>query len=215
MKDIPSPQVEKDYYIQRKYNSLKRFISYYYQLSTIQDLDPETVLEIGSGVNIVADLLKKSGVSVKVSDIDPQVQPDILADVRDLPCEDSSFDMVVAFQILEHLPFEDFEKALGELHRVSNKHVVISLPYKSTGFEMVFSHPLIRSIFRKDFFDISIRMPLKFHGFEKSGQHYWEIDSRSFRLRKIEKILNKKFLIKKSFSPVLNKFHYFFILEKK
>ena len=215
MKDIQKPQVGDNYYSTKKYNHLKRFIAYYYQFSSILDLKPKTVLEVGSGSNITAELLRKSGIEVSVSDIDKQVNPDIVSDVRDIKAPDNNYDVVAAFQILEHIPFDELDKALSELSRVSKKYAVISVPYKSTGFEFVLMIPFMRTLFKKDFLDFHIRWPLKFHGFEKSGQHYWEIDSKDFKLKKVRKELEKHFTIKKEFSPALNKFHHFFILEKK
>lgn len=49
-----------------------------------------------------------------------------LADIRHIPFKDNSFDTIVSFEVLEHL--EDFELALSELHRVTRKNIVISVP---------------------------------------------------------------------------------------
>ena len=45
----------------------------------------------------------------------------VLADVsKKLPFEDKSFDVVLATEIIEHMPNESLENVLSELHRVSN-----------------------------------------------------------------------------------------------
>lgn len=208
-------QVGKGYHHRLKYDTLERFISYHYQIKSILDLKPETVLEVGIGNKIVSNYLHNMGIKVTTCDFDDSLNPDLVSDIREIKAENESFDVSVAFQILEHIPFEDFEKGLSELARVSKKHVVISLPCRHTGFEFVFKMPFIRTIFKRTFLDLMIKIPVKFPGFEKSGQHYWEIDNKKFKLSKIREKLKKHFNVKDQFSPVLNKYHIFFVLEKK
>jgi ubiquinone/menaquinone biosynthesis C-methylase UbiE len=221
------PQVNKGHYFRKKYDDLNRFISYFYQVDLAQEVlesntNPridtnatnKSILEIGKGNGFFSDYMKKLGHNVTTCDFDKNLQPDIVADVRSLPVPDNSFDLVTAFEILEHLPFEDFTKALAELKRVSSKYVVISLPYKSTGFEWIFKFPGVRTLFRKPFLDFFLRIPLKFGGLKVSGQHYWEIDCWRWRLSKIRQLLRQHFKIAKEMRPVLNHYHYFFVLEK-
>ena len=49
-----------------------------------------------------------------------------VADAADLPFEDSSFDTVVSFETLEHVP--DPEAVLREFHRVCRKNIIVSVP---------------------------------------------------------------------------------------
>lgn len=207
-------QVKKEHYFKKKYDDLDRFISYFYQINLARETEPETILEIGKGNGTVSDYLKKLNYKVTTCDFDENLKPDYVADVRKLPFPDNSFDAVLAYEVLEHLPFEDFEKALGELKRVSKKNVLISLPYRSTGFEWMLKFPLIRTLFKRDFLNLFLRIPLKFGGIEVSGQHYWEIDGGKYPLRKVRKILKENLRITKEFRPPLNHYHYFFALEK-
>ena len=50
------------------------------------------------------------------------------ADVRDLPFEDDSFDVVICAEVLEHLPGNDWRRAVRELDRVSRDVVIVSIP---------------------------------------------------------------------------------------
>jgi len=209
-----NPQVKKEHYFRKKYDDLGRFISYYYQIDLARSLEPESILEVGVGNGTVSDYLKKAGHKVTTVDVDPELKPDRLADVRKLPFGAASFDAVLAYEILEHLPFSELEKALGELKRVSARHVLISLPYRSTGFELALKFPWVRTIFSRPFLNLFFRIPLRFGGFETSGQHYWEIDSAEYSLRKVRKIIKKHLKIKRELRPVLNHYHYFFVLEK-
>ncbi len=208
------PQVDTQHYFRKKYDDLNRFISYFYQTDLVGSLDPKTILEIGKGNGTFSDYMKKFGYQVTACDFDASLNPDVVADVRSLPLADNSFDVVTAFEVLEHLPFEDFPKALAQLKRVARRHVVLSLPYKSTGFEFAFKFPGVRTLFKRLFLDFFVRIPLKFGGIKVSGQHYWEIDARNYRLSRVRAEIKKQFNILKEVRPAFNHYHYFFILEK-
>lgn len=208
-------QVKDRHYSKGAYNTLERFISYFYQIRAIENMNIKSVLEIGVGSKIVANTLKEYGMSVTTCDFDKNVSPDIVADIRRLPLEDKSFDVAMACQVLEHIPFEDFESGLKELRRISKKYVVVSLPYRSSYFEFVIKFPFIRKLFKKNFFDLSLGIPLRFNGFESSGQHYWEIGRKPYSLNRVRKVILNHFEIIDEFSPVLNKYHRFFILKIK
>ena len=210
-------QVKKEHYFRKKYDDLSRFISYFYQVDLVAVSVGDSgakILEVGIGNGTVSDYLKKLGFSVTTCDFDPALKPDVVADVRKLPFPDNSFDAVMACEVLEHLPFEDFEIAIKELARVSRKSVVISLPYKSTYFEVALKLPLIRTIFRRPFLDFLIRLPLPFGGIKVSGQHYWEIDLWRTPLRRVRAALRRYGRVIREVKPVLNHYHYFFVLEK-
>ncbi len=240
-----NPQVEKEHYFRRKYDDLERFISYYYQVSLVQEIaecDSKNsntlelsknkdglesfewnsdvlnrkfkILEIGKGSGFFSDYMKKLGYNLTTCDFDKNLNPDVVADIRSLPFKESGFDVVTAFEVLEHIPFEEVSKALAELRRVTKRYALISLPYKSTGWEWVFKFPGVRTIFRKSFLDFFLRIPLKFGGIKVSGQHYWEIDYWNYRLGKVRRILGSHFRILREIKPVLNKYHYFFVLQK-
>ena len=213
-----NPQVSKEHYFRKKYDDLERFIYYYYQTSLVQEFiesDTNTILEIGKGNGFFSDYLKKLGYNVTTCDFDKDLQPDIVADIRNLPFKENSFDAVTAFEVLEHIPFEDVPQALAGIARSSKKYAIISLPYRSTGWEFVFKFPGIRTLFKKSFLSFFLRLPLRFGGIKVSGQHYWEIDRWNYRISKVRSEIEKQFKILKEVRPVLNHYHYFFFLEKK
>ena len=68
----------------------------------------------------------------------------MIDDVRKLRFPDSSFDLTMVYQVLEHLPLNDFNIALKELWRVSRGYCAISLPYHALNFAFHIELPLIR-----------------------------------------------------------------------
>lgn len=206
-------QVPKEHYSD-DYDDLKRFISYFYQIDLIKKLKPGSVLEIGVGNKMVSNYLKHNGFNIETCDFDKELNPDYVGDVRDLPFADGSYDTLLACEVLEHMPWEDFEKILIELHRVSSKYVIISLPHASYSFEFVFRFPFIRTLFKKNFIDFLISLPSRMKDIKFSGEHYWEMGRRSYPTKRIRREFKKYFIIKEEIRPILNSYHHFFILEK-
>jgi hypothetical protein len=102
-------KVDKNHYLQRKYASLERFISYFYQIDFIRKAKAKKILFIGVGDGLVSDYLKKiPEMEIVTYDIDPALHPDVVGDVRRLNFKDNEFDLVAAFEVLEHIPFKEF-----------------------------------------------------------------------------------------------------------
>ena len=211
---IKEKEWAKEIYSDGRYKSLGLFVSVYSQVREVIKTSPKNILEIGIGGGATSVFLKNLGYNLTTCDFNKNLNPDFVADIKKLPFRNNSFDTVLACEILEHIPFEDFPKALAELRRVASRRVIISVPYKSTFFEFVFRFPGIRTLFKKPFLGFILRWPMKFGGIETSGQHYWEIDSSKYSLRKVRKILSDNFRIIRELSPTLNPYHYFFVLEK-
>lgn len=209
------PQIDSAGYKIGKYLTLERFISYFYQISETVKFGVETVLEIGIGNGLVTACLRQLGIRVTTCDFDASVRPDVVADVRKIPLPDASVDLVMACQVLEHLPFAAFDEALQELARISKKYAIISLPRRHMAFEAVLKFPGTRTLFRRPFLNPSIVIPLRFPGFAESGQHHWEIDHWTVSLAEVKEKMGRHFQIRRVFSPPLNKYHVFFLLEKK
>ncbi|MFH1772356.1 MAG: methyltransferase domain-containing protein [Candidatus Omnitrophota bacterium] len=198
-------------YLTLKYDTKERFSSYWHQINEIIALTPSSVLEAGVGNKFVYDYLKKNGLNVTGVDCEKRLNPDVVADVCCLPFGDNSFDLVSCCQTLEHLPFEEFLKALKEIKRVARKNAVISIPDSTRIYPFSFKLPKIgccKIIFRLPRFKA-------YHG-EKGTVHYWEIGRGGFPLEKITKsITGSGFSIIKSFNVFENPFHKFFILKKQ
>ncbi|MEK7550207.1 MAG: glycosyltransferase [Patescibacteria group bacterium] len=55
-----------------------------------------------------------------------------LADVRNLPFENKSFDIVIALQVLEHIRKDESLRVLDNLEKIAKKQVIISMPIGRT-----------------------------------------------------------------------------------
>lgn len=207
-------QVDSDYYFKKKYLTLERFISYFYQIKSVRDTISEgKILFIGPGDNVVPDYLKKGGkYEIVTFDIDQDLNPDVVGDVRDLKFEENEFDLVVAFEVLEHVEYKYFVPILEQFKKISKNKVLISIPYRVTSFEFVFKFPGIRSLLKRDYLRASFDIPLKFPGIEVSTQHYWEIDNSKTKFSKVKKDVSSVFNIKNIQRPVLDRYHTFFSL---
>jgi len=216
----------------KKYNNVNRFISYYYQLLIVINLKPKKVLEIGVGHGFFTNNLRYMGYDITTCDIDKDLRPDIVSDITKLNLPDNSYDTVVAFEVLEHLPFKLFEKSLIEMKRVSKKYVVLSIPHPTLylGLFAGFQKPLIKLNFRipTPFLRRKFKKLIKFRKgkgiidkikniFLKlfySEEHYWEMGIKNYPSNKIIKKIEKHFKIVKSFQPKYSVYHHFFVLEK-
>lgn len=203
-------QVAKDHYFSLNYDTKQRWISYWYQINEILNQNPKNVLEIGVGNKTVSSYLKNVGIDVTTCDFDQSLAPDVVADVLKLPFKKDSFDVVFCAEVLEHLPFSKFKKALDQIFKVTKKTAIITIPHFSLtnlylGFKII---PFIPKI------DLSLKidLPVK-HKFTK--EHYWEIGKKNYPLPLIKNKIEKSgFAIEKSFYPKENPRHHFFVLKK-
>ncbi len=201
-------QVSKSHY-NMKYDHKARWLSYWYQIQLVMSFKPETVLEVGLGNALVRNYLVRQGVHVTTIDIDEELKPDILGSVTDIPAGDNTYDVVLAGQIIEHLPYEDAKQAMREIHRVCAKGAMISVPdSRKTLFKAGFHIPKV------GWKDLFVKIPSgKIHEFD--GQHYWEIGKRGHSLKKVRKDLEDAgFTIESDMVPADVPTKHFFKLKK-
>ena len=203
----PIPQVDKSHYQFGKYAFEGRFVSYYWQLKEVLGLDPSTVLEVGVGDRVFGDFIKNNTpVSYTSVDVAEDLHPDVVGNILKLPFADKSFDVACAFEVLEHLPFEEFNRAVAELSRVARTHIVLSIPHFGPMFSFSFKIPFVPEI------RVAWKIPFpRKHVF--NGQHYWELGKRGFTVQAITKVLQSHGEITRDFVPFGNSYHHFFILE--
>lgn len=202
-------QVSKEHYQFKNYMTKERWCSLWHQISEIQELAPKSVLEVGIGSGILRANLRQLAVAITSVDIDSDLKPDYVASVECLPFHDVSFDVVCAFQVLEHIPYERSLKAFSEMARVSSDFVIISLPNARTIWRYLFHVPKLGLLS----FGISrpeVRAPM--HSFD--GQHYWEIGKRGFSVNKVIKDFSDIMTLVKSYRVNEYPYHHFFVFRK-
>lgn len=195
-------------YFASDYEDKNRWMSYWHQIKEVSDFRPENVLVVGKGSGLVPEYLKLKGIKTITVDIDESLNPDVIASVLKMLFRDNEFDVVLCAQVLEHLPYDNFNQALFEIKRVAKKGAVISLPHFGPAIRFLFKFPLFPEIK----FMIKLPYPKK-HIFK--GEHYWEIGKSGYSLKKIKKDIEKcGFAIKKDYVVFENPLHHFFILKK-
>jgi len=195
-------------YFSTNYDDEQRWVSYFHQVKEVLAFRPESALVVGKGNGLVAQYLKLNDVKVITLDIDESVKSDVIASVIKMPFKDCEFDIVLCAQVLEHLPYTDFDKALIEIRRVAKSGAVISLPHFGPAMRFSFKLPLFPEIK----FMIKLPYPKK-HIYK--GEHYWEIGKRGYPLKKIKaEIKESGFSIEKDYIVFENPLHHFFVLKK-
>jgi hypothetical protein len=209
-------QVDKNHYLNSYDSSPVKFVYYYTQISLSKNLKPANILEIGVGNKTYYNYMKEHNYNISSCDFDKALNPDFVADIRKLPFEDNSYELITACEVLEHISFVDVSKALDELHRVTKKYIILAIPYRSPTIEFTFRFPFVGMIFKKSFVNFFWRIPFPTKDLNFEKEHYWEIGTRSYPLKRILKLFKKKgFRINNIQSPVLDATNYFFVLEKK
>lgn len=123
--------------------------------------DVETVLDIGSGPGYVNRNLPPD-LSVLAMDISKEIlrgnlRQTCVGDIMDIPLADGSVDMVMACDMLEHLPDDVLAKGMAELERVSRKYLYLQVPFQEDPVMAMAYCPACRNVWHvnhhKRFFD--------------------------------------------------------------
>jgi hypothetical protein len=200
-------QVYADHYLFQAYMSLAHWGSYWKQLETVLAYEPKRVLVVGVGDGVVPKYLADQGLAVDTLDFDPGLKPTIVGDVRTIAFKgNAKYDLVLCCQVLEHLPFQDFEVALLNLLNASSR-LIISLPY---------SHVLLARLeFRFPVFGhakLLLAVPRFWKKWRFDGQHYWELGTRGFGITHFRRRLGQRCRILNEFSAFANPYHRFYVL---
>ncbi|MBE9572358.1 MAG: methyltransferase domain-containing protein [Proteobacteria bacterium] len=137
----------------------------------------QNVLEIGVGSGFTANYLRSKGVKVTTLDIDADKSPDIVANIVTYDFE-KKYDHVLAFEVFEHIPFEEFSKSLVKIGHVCNNYLFMSVPRNErVWFRVGFKLPKLG--------EHSIELATS-KGNIMDKHHYWEVDHGEITLKKLK-----------------------------
>jgi Methyltransferase domain len=98
------------------------------------------LLEVGTGDGVLKRCVQPFVRSYTVMDINPKLQPDVLADLAiRQPQLLERFDAAVVAEVLEHLPFESFETCIGHLasYLKVDARLFLTLPHRKSHLMIV------------------------------------------------------------------------------
>ncbi|MEX0980797.1 MAG: class I SAM-dependent methyltransferase [Bacteroidales bacterium] len=160
-----------------KLENQRHWMHYWHQLNMLFShlSEGDRILEIGVGTRFTSNYLKSKGYHLTTIDIDAKKKPDIVANIVDYDFPDV-FDYIIAFEVFEHILFDDFQNLISRLQKVFTKKMIMSVPRNEKvwlDFQCIF--PGEKTIA----FQIATKRNKIL-----SKHHHWEIDyahySRSF-----------------------------------
>jgi ubiquinone/menaquinone biosynthesis C-methylase UbiE len=178
-------QVENAHYWTEVYLCKERFLQYGAQFISLLNLDPSSILEIGPGPGLLSAMLKRFCKKVTTLDFADDTGADIVSDIKSMPLESSSYDIVCAFQVLEHMPWADVKIALIEMSRVSRQYVIFSVPDNEFMKKTICSLGI-------QLLNMGVGISYKkrrYKGISNIKEHYWEIGVASVSLDTINTII--------------------------
>lgn len=194
----------REEYFNAGYFAQPQLFSLVQQVHDIHSLHPTSILEIGLGNGFVSSFLQRAGFEVVTADINPALEPDICASLSELPqhLNGRRFDLVVCCEVLEHMPFEQFEANIKTMRSIGDR-LYMTLPNYKRAFG-------IGGLFRLP------RIPHNAFGWyftyrqnrKLTDQHFWEIDySSECRLQNIVSILKHEYSSVRTERYALNAYH--------
>jgi len=148
----------------------------------------DSVLELGPGSGFTSTYLRSKGIAVTTLDIDPAKGPDIVANVVEFEFADPH-DAVIAFEMFEHIPYEQFRNVLAKAAGAARKFVFLSVPRnRRTAARLEVKLPKLRAW----------RTELKVRkGKIDEPYHVWEVDHDRITVESLEADLERVAVIER------------------
>lgn len=132
------PDYYNRYYEEIHANKRKLTITEERRINTTINLIPddiESLLDVGCGDGRIVNRLqgkyeKICGMDISSNALKNVKTTKVQGSLEKLPFPDNSFDITICAEVLEHLPYPIYNKAIKELERVSKQYILISVPNK-------------------------------------------------------------------------------------
>lgn len=216
---IDPKDLTPSYYSFEAYNTKHRMLTYWYQISEVLKAKPTSALEVGIGTGVVTSYLKHVGVKLTTADINEALAPDVCTSVLELKDNPqiSTFDVVMCFRVLHHVPFKYFSVALDNMSKVSKEYVILTLPVDEVRLYGMYRYT------SSSIFSLSLRLPLFFKNIVRKGgvrknigSGLWQIDStKETSRKKVEETISHRFEMVKSYRLPEDSSHRMYVLRKK
>lgn len=202
--------LDKRDYFGDSYFSMPQLCALSHQLNIIHKIKPNSVLEIGIGNGFTSTFLKRAGIEVCTVDINANLTPDIICPLNELPKHliNRRFDLVVCCEVLEHIPFEEFERSL-EIFKLYSNNLFLTLPSYPTWFGLsgFVRMPKINKL-------LSVGISVKRKKNMAKHIHFWELCSgRETSKSNIELLLSKQYRDIEHGVFHLNRYHEYYICK--
>jgi len=98
--------------------------------------DVASILEVGCGDGRVSSRVGRkvslTGIDIDSAKISAYPGSKIIGDIANLPIKSNRLDMVLICEVLEHLTDRTLFVALQEIERVTNKYILVTVPFEET-----------------------------------------------------------------------------------
>lgn len=155
-----------------KMEPLDRWISYWYQvkLMTKYVKEGDEMIELGLGTGFLAHYFRGKGVNIRTLDIDKNKKPNVVIDAVDFHPH-FAFDHFCAFEVFEHLEFNEMMQVIENIRNSVRKNIFISIP--------VFKRFPVSFSLRVKSKRMSVHIPLPVHRI-RDNHHHWELGYKTF-----------------------------------
>lgn len=123
-------------YLTRFFDFAEWFVLYNIVKDAVE-LNPSSILDIGIGNGLLSSLLKDSVESYVTFDINENLKPDLVGDIRKHHSSlDNMYDLAVCTQVLEHIEFSDVPQCLRNIcgYLRERGRLIVSVPHQKLYF---------------------------------------------------------------------------------
>jgi len=130
----------KDWYDKEYFDMFSRCMHYRPYIKSImvevKKYNPKTVLDVGCGIGVMVKRLREKGIDAVGIDFSPDAGKEIpgyfkVADAKNIPYPDNSFDLIISAGFFEHLKEEDIDQVYSEMKRVGGK-IIANIGFKKS-----------------------------------------------------------------------------------